>query len=612
MNFFRRSNGAAKGRRLQFILFISFLLISAVPIILLSAWDQHTRLRDEYRAVNEKHLIIAKNLSGVFARYVADVKEGFRFAVLNAENSAANETSDRFLASLSFRDVSIFDGANAVLKSLMMPQDGKPSHPSAEIIERLRRMALSADGDVVISNIIRDRKTPFLFVFTALEDSKLAVGSLSTDYIRKIQRQIGFGERGHSMVVDANGVVIAHPKASWEETSKDVSKLSVVNAMMRGETGVSTFFSPPMNADMIAGHTAVPGVGWGVMVPQPVAELEQHANDIKRSGILIAFIGLIFAMIFSWLLSRFLARPIVAIDNAAVAVAAGELGTQVAPLPQYSPRELHNLSSAFNGMVRQLQERERGLRFAMDEAVAANRAKTEFLANMSHELRTPLNAIIGFSEMMKVETFGPVGTEQYKEYIDDIHDSGSHLMDVINAVLDMSKIEAGQMDPNFTRIDMAEIARICMSFSSNRADKGMITLKADIPDDLSEVYADHRMMRQMILNLLSNAIKFTPKLGTVELTIAVDQEQGCVVRVRDDGIGMDPANLDVVMQPFGQIESVLNRRFEGTGLGLPLVKSMVEMHNGTLVIDTALDQGTTATITLPPEAVIEDIRQFLD
>ena len=168
------------------------------------------------------------------------------------------------------------------------------------------------------------------------------------------------------------------------------------------------------------------------------------------------------------------------------------------------------------------------------------------------------------------------------------------------------------MDPNFTRIDMAEIARICMSFSSNRADKGMITLKADIPDDLSEVYADHRMMRQMILNLLSNAIKFTPKLGTVELTIAVDQEQGCVVRVRDDGIGMDPANLDVVMQPFGQIESVLNRRFEGTGLGLPLVKSMVEMHNGTLVIDTALDQGTTATITLPPEAVIEDIRQFLD
>ena len=138
-----------------------------------------------------------------------------------------------------------------------------------------------------------------------------------------------------------------------------------------------------------------------------------------------------------------------------------------------------------------------------------------------------------------------------------------------------------------------------MSFSSNRADKGMITLKADIPDDLSEVYADHRMMRQMILNLLSNAIKFTPKLGTVELTIAVDQEQGCVVRVRDDGIGMDPANLDVVMQPFGQIESVLNRRFEGTGLGLPLVISLVELHGGTVDLQSEPGEGTIVTFTVP-------------
>lgn len=599
-NLLGRGAGAATGLRLQSILFIGFVLISALPVVLLSAWDQHTALRDEYRSVNEKHLIIAENLSGAFERYVNDVKEGFLFAVLNGEKGVSGQASSRFLRSLSFCDVNIIDGTNTVVRSLIARPDGETPYPSAKVIARLRKIAAEANGKVTISNIIRDRNKPFFFVVKDLGASRFAVGSLTTDYIRKMQRQIGFGKRGHSMVVDANGVVVAHPNRKWEQTSKNASKLSVVGAMMRGETGVSEFFSPPMKANMIAGHTAVPGVGWGVMVPQPVEELEHHANYVKSTGILITLTGMMLAIVFSWWLSRFLAKPIISIGEAAASVASGEMRTQVAELPVGSPRELHGLSSAFNGMVTQLREREERLRIVKDEAVSANRAKTDFLANMSHELRTPLNAIIGFSEMIKVETFGPVGAKKYAEYVDDIHNSGSHLLNVINDVLDMSKIESGRIEPSFGQIDMAKIAETCISFSTDRANKGQVGLKTSIRGDLPELFADGRMMKQIILNLLSNAIKFTPPRGTVELSISCDAQRGCVVQVRDNGIGMDPSKLNIVMRPFGQIDARLDRSYEGTGLGLPLVKSMVDMHAGTLDIETALGQGTTVTFTIPP------------
>jgi len=252
------------------------------------------------------------------------------------------------------------------------------------------------------------------------------------------------------------------------------------------------------------------------------------------------------------------------------------------------------------------------LRRSAGEAVAANQAKTTFLANMSHELRTPLNAIIGFSELIKAEIFGPVGATEYADYVSDIHDSGKHLLQIINDVLDMAKIESGQLEPSFRDIDMAHIAETCVSMSSVLADKGDVALTTNIPNDLPEVLADSRMMKQIILNLLSNGIKFTPAQGNVVLSIAADKAQGCVIEVRDDGIGMDPADLDIIMQPFGQVDTNLNRENEGTGLGLPLVKSMVELHDGSVEIDTQLGRGTAVIITLPPERLADNVRDLLN
>jgi PAS domain S-box-containing protein len=241
---------------------------------------------------------------------------------------------------------------------------------------------------------------------------------------------------------------------------------------------------------------------------------------------------------------------------------------------------------------------------ARQTAEAANRAKTEFLANMSHELRTPLNAVIGFAEMIKGEVFGPLGAPQYVEYSTDIFNSGTHLLEVINDVLDMSKIEAGELEPNESPFSFGRIVETALKMLAERAEKGEITLKADIPNDLPDIMADERMIKQVLLNLLSNAVKFTPEGGTVKLVARAGQN-GFVFSVSDTGIGIPADKMEIILQPFGQADSRLERAYEGTGLGLPLVKSMTELHQGTFAIVSKEGEGTTATVTLPPERFVE-------
>jgi signal transduction histidine kinase/CHASE2 domain-containing sensor protein len=237
---------------------------------------------------------------------------------------------------------------------------------------------------------------------------------------------------------------------------------------------------------------------------------------------------------------------------------------------------------------------------ATEQAEAANRAKTEFLATMSHELRTPLNAVIGFSEIMKTEALGPLGTPQYKEYMEDIHASGAHLLAVINDILDMSRIEAGEMKPAEERMEIARVVNAAVRLIAERATKGRVALKADLPADLPSLYADERMIKQILLNLLSNAVKFTPEGGRVTTGATVQTDGGISLWVADTGIGIAAEHMEVILQPFGQADSRLERKYEGTGLGLPLVKAMVELHDGTLEIASAKGEGTTVTAHFPP------------
>lgn len=239
------------------------------------------------------------------------------------------------------------------------------------------------------------------------------------------------------------------------------------------------------------------------------------------------------------------------------------------------------------------------LSVAGEAAEAANRAKAEFIANMSHELRTPLNAIIGFSELMKSQAFGPLGDKKYLEYADDIQESGSHLLDIINDILDLSKFEVGKMDLHEGPVNSARIIESSTHLLKESAERGGVTLRSVVPENTPYIHGDERAIKQILINLLSNAIKFTPLGGEVVVEIKAGPNGTTFLTVRDSGIGMAPEDIPTALTPFGQIDASFARKFEGTGLGLPIVKSLVEQHGGEFRLTSELGVGTTATAVFP-------------
>nr|CAX84010.1 Sensor protein [uncultured bacterium] len=248
---------------------------------------------------------------------------------------------------------------------------------------------------------------------------------------------------------------------------------------------------------------------------------------------------------------------------------------------------------------------EAALRAAKDNAEVANRAKTEFLANMSHELRTPLNSIIGFSDILVNQSFGPMGVPEYVEYARDINSAGSHLLSLINDILDVSRIEVEALSLNEQRIDAAHMANSCQRLVLDRAKRAKLNLVLDMPKQFpAALYADERRVKQVLLNLLANSIKFTEPGGTVTLKGMLDEEGRFVFAVADTGIGIAPEDIEAAMSTFGQVDSSFTRRYEGAGLGLPLSKKLVELHGGGLSLESQPGVGTTVTIRFPKERTV--------
>jgi two-component system, cell cycle sensor histidine kinase PleC len=241
---------------------------------------------------------------------------------------------------------------------------------------------------------------------------------------------------------------------------------------------------------------------------------------------------------------------------------------------------------------------------ASTAAEAASKSKSDFIANMSHELRTPLNAIIGFSEMIKDRTFGDGALARYVEYAAHIHRSGQHLLEIINDILDLSKIEAGHFELKDERVDLGEVVKTSLLLVTDRAEEAGVALEASVPSPSPVIRGDERAIKQALLNLLSNAVKFTPIGGNVQVAVARDGLGGVRVSVTDTGIGMSPDDIPKAMQPFGQLGDVHTRSRPGTGLGLPIVRSLIEMHQGKLSLISQVGVGTSAEISFPPRRVV--------
>ncbi|MBL4667417.1 MAG: PAS-domain containing protein [Sneathiella sp.] len=241
---------------------------------------------------------------------------------------------------------------------------------------------------------------------------------------------------------------------------------------------------------------------------------------------------------------------------------------------------------------------------AKEEAEYAAQLKGTFLANMSHELRTPLNAVIGFSEIIKNEIYGKVGSEKYVEYAGDIHASGIHLLDLINDILDLSKVESGAQEISEEKINIGVLVDECMRLTEHQRGKAGIELKSYLSSILPSVNCDPKMLKQVVINLLSNAIKFTPQGGKVSIHCVIEGDGSLALSVQDTGIGIRKEDIQKALTPFVQVDSELSRKYQGTGLGLSLSKNLMELHKGSLKVDSQFGEGTTVTIYLPPERVI--------
>jgi len=236
---------------------------------------------------------------------------------------------------------------------------------------------------------------------------------------------------------------------------------------------------------------------------------------------------------------------------------------------------------------------------AKQQAERASRTKSDFLASMSHELRTPLNAIIGYSEFIDTEPFGALGHAKYREYLGHIHESGRHLLELINDMLDLSKVEAGKLALEEEEVDLSHSIQAAMHLVLERANRRSVRLSAEVEPNLPHLYVDNLRIKQIMLNLLTNAIKFTPEGGEVALLAKLEATGGIAILVRDTGIGIASEDIAKVLEPFGQVVNPMVRREDGTGLGLPITKRLAELHGGTVSIDSTVNVGTTVTVRLP-------------
>ena len=288
------------------------------------------------------------------------------------------------------------------------------------------------------------------------------------------------------------------------------------------------------------------------------------------------------------------------LDDAAVSLEAVQKGAQDYLVKGQDSGEVVARS------IRYAIERKREQKLLMEakeRAEYANRTKSEFLAAVSHELRTPLNAIIGFSEMMRDEVLGPVGNDAYCEYADHIYNSGSHLLGIINDILDLAKVEAGTAELNEEEVDVSEVFETSRRMFEARCQQAGNTLTCEIADGLPPLRADRLKLQQVLVNLLSNAVKFTPAGGNIVCSAYLEPNGEMHITVIDTGIGIAEADIATALEPFRQVDSSLSRQYEGTGLGLPLATRFVELHGGALKLESEPNIGTQVTVSFPKSRV---------
>jgi signal transduction histidine kinase len=411
-----------------------------------------------------------------------------------------------------------------------------------------------------------------------------------------LHREVNLGQAGTLTLMSKSGQVLARytSTSGFDAASMGQPMPEILEGIgaTAAETGSFIRKSPVDDVERIYSWRAVPDFPLIAVVGLGKAESIAAANYQARIVFGIGIVALSLPLIMMTILNRQIAQRIrdsLALDAESDRVR--QEHTALLTITEELARERVKL--------RKTNEE---LATAKARAEEASHAKSAFLANMSHELRTPLNAILGFSEIIRDRLFGD-DIERYSAYASDINRSGTHLLSVVNAVLDVTKIEAGKLDLMEEQVDLEDLLDEVLLAVEQQARKSALRLSSSLPDHAVSVYGDRTKLLQILINLLSNAIKFTPTGGQVALNAVLRDDRGLDLSVRDTGIGMSAADIEKALEIFNQVDSCLSKRFEGAGLGLPLAVKLSELHGGTLSVESALGEGTLVTLSLPSSRV---------
>ncbi|MGO9472487.1 MAG: ATP-binding protein [Rhodomicrobium sp.] len=419
--------------------------------------------------------------------------------------------------------------------------------------------------------------------------------SLDPELLTALHRKVHLGRTAAMNIVRNDGIIIARYTQAGGLDRASIGRHAASFEALHAGTAESGAYSGPSSIDGVTrlNHwRKVPG--YPLYAIAGLGEAEALAASGYRARIIIGLgiAALSLPLIMMFMLSREISRRVehaVALDKESEKV-------------HLEHAALLAITEELTRERIKLRKSNKDLALARRRAEEANRAKSTFLANMSHELRTPLNAVLGFSEIIRDRLFGN-DAARYADYAADIHRSGAHLLNIVNDILDVTRIEAGKFELREEKAMLSEVLEEASLAIEQQAVKGGISLNRSVPASGAAISGDKTKLTQIVINLLSNAIKFTPSGGSVSLTAGPDDEGGLTVTVRDTGIGMASHEIRDAMELFRQVDSSLARRYEGTGLGLPLAIQLTELHGGTLTVDSAPGRGTLVTVHLPKERI---------
>jgi signal transduction histidine kinase len=606
---FRKSTASRLARRYFTVLALGTcgILLPAIAIEMILSYAEGLRTIERVQSIHAD--AAASRIASQILTIASQVRE---VASLPWGRNALGETDrkaefHRLLKRVpAVLEVSRYNAEGIETLHVSRVREDRDKDPAAAALPESERVASDAIGFGAVE--FRDSLEPFVRV--TLREGAFGEGGwvravIDLQHVAEFIARLTIEGGGTAYLVDTTGLVIAHPKAEFMLRRTHVTDPTISAYAADPSPAKST--RAAIEVASLDGTHSYAGVApirtppWTVVIEQPADVVTAPLRRSFVGALAILAIALLMSFLVSLWYARRLSGPILALEAGAAAFGQGNFERR---MQVRTGDEIELVAAEFNRMADQLQDYTTGLERKVAEKTVqletANRHKSEFLANMSHELRTPLNAIIGFSEILKEQMFGELNAKQM-EYARDIYGSGQHLLSLINDILDLAKVEAGHMALDIHEFDVRAAVDNCCTLIRERAQRGGLKLICEVDANVGRWPADERKVKQILLNLLSNAVKFTPAGGAVTLRASVENDR-LVVKVTDTGIGIDAKDRTAIFKEFQQLSTPGVAKHEGTGLGLSLSLRLVELHAGTLTVESEPGRGSTFTARLPRAA----------